>query len=249
METQETQTRDGWTPAAVGCYWYRGPYTIATIAQGNRSGYALSYYTGRERGAAELATFVSWDEAVRLADAHAAGPQVLAALESNRKKKEPVPARTAKIVFSDPIGGNLPRLTSPKGVAEYVIQYLQEQTDVLQDGREHSYVLPLSTKCQLLTAPYLLSIGTDDAAPMDASEIYRFAILAGAAQIILVHTHPSGDPTPSPDDLRSTELLLAAGLIVRVQLQDHIIIGGCHGKAGIPRWHSMQMVGQIREKR
>ena len=56
-------------------------------------------------------------------------------------------------------------------------------------------------------------------------EVFREAIAENAAAIILVHNHPSGDPTPSPDDRVTTEQLVAAGRVLDIPVQDHIIIG------------------------
>ena len=56
-------------------------------------------------------------------------------------------------------------------------------------------------------------------------EVFREAIAENAAAIILVHNHPSGDPTPSPDDRVTTEQLVAAGRLLDIPVQDHIIIG------------------------
>ena len=56
-------------------------------------------------------------------------------------------------------------------------------------------------------------------------EVFREAIAENAAAIILVHNHPSGDPTPSPDDRITTEQLVQAGRVLDIPVQDHIIIG------------------------
>ena len=56
-------------------------------------------------------------------------------------------------------------------------------------------------------------------------ELYRDAVRLNAAGVILVHNHPSGDPTPSPDDLHLTAEALAAGRMLDIQLLDHLVIG------------------------
>lgn len=56
-------------------------------------------------------------------------------------------------------------------------------------------------------------------------EIYRGAITAGAASIVIAHNHPSGDPTPSAEDVRITRQLVEAGKIIDIKLVDHVIIG------------------------
>ena len=57
-------------------------------------------------------------------------------------------------------------------------------------------------------------------------EIFRPAIRENAPSIIVVHTHPSGDPTPSPEDVLVTNSLVAAGQVLGIALLDHVIIGG-----------------------
>ena len=56
-------------------------------------------------------------------------------------------------------------------------------------------------------------------------ELYRDAVRLNASALILVHNHPSGDPTPSPDDLHLTAEALAAGRLLDIQLLDHLVVG------------------------
>ena len=60
---------------------------------------------------------------------------------------------------------------------------------------------------------------------VDPSEVFRAAILTNAARVILGHVHPSGDPTPSPDDCAVTRRLTAAGALLGIDVLDHIIVG------------------------
>ena len=57
------------------------------------------------------------------------------------------------------------------------------------------------------------------------AELFRDAIKQNAAAIIVVHNHPSGDPTPSPEDVRLTEMLVQAGKLMDIEVLDHLIIG------------------------
>lgn len=74
-----------------------------------------------------------------------------------------------------------------------------------------------------------MSIGTIDAALVHPREVYRFALTAGAARIVIGHTHPSGNPTPSADDLHLTRRIVAAGEIIGVPCVDHVIVGCTYG--------------------
>jgi DNA repair protein RadC len=67
--------------------------------------------------------------------------------------------------------------------------------------------------------------GLLDSSLVHPREVYRQAIAENAAAVILVHNHPSGDPTPSPDDRTATEQMVQAGRLLGIPVQDHVIIG------------------------
>ena len=67
--------------------------------------------------------------------------------------------------------------------------------------------------------------GSLNAAVVRVGEVFRAAIRANAAAIIVVHNHPSGDPTPSPEDVRVTEMVVEAGRLLDIAVLDHLIIG------------------------
>jgi DNA repair protein RadC len=71
----------------------------------------------------------------------------------------------------------------------------------------------------------LVSRGTLNSSLVHPREVFRDAIAERAAAIILIHNHPSGDPTPSPDDQQITEDLVAAGRLLGIQVTDHVIVG------------------------
>jgi DNA repair protein RadC len=71
----------------------------------------------------------------------------------------------------------------------------------------------------------LISIGTMDTLLFHAREVFRTAILASAAAIILMHNHPSGDATPSYADIKATHDLIRAGELLNIKLLDHVIVG------------------------
>ncbi len=88
---------------------------------------------------------------------------------------------------------------------------------------ERCGVVLLDTRHQLI-ATRLISIGSLDASLANPREIFREAILGGAAAVVCFHTHPSGDPTPSRDDVALTGRLKQAGAVVGVDLVDHVIL-------------------------
>jgi DNA repair protein RadC len=71
----------------------------------------------------------------------------------------------------------------------------------------------------------LISIGTLDTILVHPREVFRVAIVAGAAAIIVMHNHPSGDPTPSEADVKATRDLIRAGQLIKIEVLDHVILG------------------------
>ena len=95
--------------------------------------------------------------------------------------------------------------------------------------REEFWVLLLNTKNGLIKkCP--TSRGSLNASIVEPSEVFKDAIAASAASMILVHNHPSGDPTPSAEDVTVTKRLVKAGELLNISVLDHIILG--HRTAG-----------------
>ncbi|BCG60507.1 RadC family protein [Paenibacillus sp. URB8-2] len=99
---------------------------------------------------------------------------------------------------------------------------LTEQLRYLQ--KEHFVCLFLNTKNHVI-AQETLSMGSLNASIVHPREVFRAAIKCSSASIICAHNHPSGDPTPSPEDIALTRRLLEAGEIVGIDVLDHLIIG------------------------
>jgi len=102
-------------------------------------------------------------------------------------------------------------------------------------AEEHSYALLLNTKNRV-NAIHEVSIGSLNAAIIHPREVFKAAILSNAAAVILVHNHPSGDSTPSPEDISLTKKLVDAGKILDIPVLDHVIV--CPG-----RHHSLKEMG------
>ena len=114
----------------------------------------------------------------------------------------------------------------------------QEVYDVCQDiaelAQETFHVLTLSAKNGLINR-HLVSLGTADSALVHPREVFRCAINDGAVvAVVLVHSHPSGDPTPSSEDIRITRQLIEAGKIMDIRVMDHIVIGRVGGMSEVP---------------
>ncbi len=93
------------------------------------------------------------------------------------------------------------------------------------EKQECFYVLLLSTKNNLITEPILISKGVLDAAIIHPREVFKPAIKNSASRIILVHNHPSGDPSPSDEDLDITRRIVESGKELDIKVLDHVIIG------------------------
>jgi DNA repair protein RadC len=96
--------------------------------------------------------------------------------------------------------------------------------DLAKLAQEFFHVLSLNAKQKLINR-HLVTLGLVDATAVHPREVFRAAIKDGASGIIVVHNHPSGDTTPSAEDLRITRQLVEAGKIVGIKVVDHIIIG------------------------
>lgn len=110
------------------------------------------------------------------------------------------------------------RADSPAQVYYYV------KAEMELSRREIFKVLLLDTKCYII-AEELVSIGTLSKALAHPREIFYTAIRNTAASLVLIHNHPSGDPTPSKEDLDLTQKLIAVGRLIGIPIQDHLIIG------------------------
>ncbi len=82
----------------------------------------------------------------------------------------------------------------------------------------------LDTKYRVIRTT-LVAVGTSNASVVQPRDVFREAAVGSAAAIIVFHNHPSGDPTPSPDDVDLTRRLAAAGTLLGIDVVDHIILG------------------------
>lgn len=98
-------------------------------------------------------------------------------------------------------------------------------TPMLEHQAQEVFVIILLNTKHRIIAVHEVSKGGMNTAQVDPRIIFRAALLANAPAIILAHNHPSGDPTPSPDDLNLTQRLMAAGALLGIEVLDHIIIG------------------------
>lgn len=90
--------------------------------------------------------------------------------------------------------------------------------------QEHLRTVLLDTRNRVLSIPTIY-IGSLNAAAVRVGEVFREAIRINCSALIVVHNHPSGDPTPSPEDVQVTRLIVEAGKLIQIDVLDHLIIG------------------------
>ncbi len=96
--------------------------------------------------------------------------------------------------------------------------------DLARLAQEAFHVLCVDQK-NMLVARHMITLGLVDSSLVHPREVFRPAIECNSASVILVHNHPSGDPTPSAEDLRITRQLVDAGKIIDIRVLDHVIVG------------------------
>ena len=109
-------------------------------------------------------------------------------------------------------------IRSPEDGAKYVME------DMRFLSQEHFVAIYLNTKNQVIHRKTIF-IGSLNASIVHPREVFKEAIKRSAASIICVHNHPSGDPTPSREDIDVTKRLAECGRIIGIELLDHLIIG------------------------
>jgi DNA repair protein RadC len=121
------------------------------------------------------------------------------------------------------------RVRTPADVAERLVPAMRHLT------REELRVLLLNTK-NVVVAAATLYAGNLAGSSVRVGEVFRDAVRRQAAAVVVVHNHPSGDPTPSADDLRITAELVEAGRLLDIELLDHLVVAA-------DRWASIRALG------
>jgi len=110
-----------------------------------------------------------------------------------------------------------PRIKTPEDAVN--------QSECIKNSDTEAFVvLTLDSKNNLRSAD-IVTMGLIDASLVHPREVFRLAVIKNASGVVLMHNHPSGDPTPSADDIRITKQMVEAGRILDIKVLDHIIIG------------------------
>ncbi len=131
--------------------------------------------------------------------------------------------------------GEAPLLDTPQRVADYL------RDDNRGYNVEHFQAVLLNSRRKLIKVEKI-SDGLVDSLLVHPREVFRGAIAANATTLVLVHNHPSGDPTPSESDIRVTRDLIRAGQLLKIEVADHIILGHCTA-ANSKGYFSMREMG------
>jgi DNA repair protein RadC len=135
------------------------------------------------------------------------------------------PARAARLLAAVELGRRTltvpreprPRFASPRELAHFLLPQFGARPV------EHFGIVLLDLKHRLLQTT-VVSIGSLDASVVQPRDVFREAALGGSAALVLFHNHPSGDPTPSQEDLAITRRMIAAGQVMGIDVLDHVIL-------------------------
>jgi len=116
-----------------------------------------------------------------------------------------------------------PTIRTPEAVSDMLNAVAKCST------QESFYVIPVDTRNRAICDPVVITKGTLDASLVHPREVFSVAIRKHAAAIIVAHNHPSGDTTPSAEDIRITKQLVKAGQVVDIRILDHVIVTGEKG--------------------
>jgi DNA repair protein RadC len=133
--------------------------------------------------------------------------QIKAALELGRRLREEQPEER-------------PQISSPLDVCNLL---LLEMSPLEQ---EHLRVLLLDTRNRVMGRPVEVYKGTVNSSQIRVAEVFKEAVRQNCSSIVVVHNHPSGDPSPSPEDVRVTETIVEAGKLLDIEVLDHIVLAG-----------------------
>jgi DNA repair protein RadC len=131
---------------------------------------------------------------------------------------------TKRVVLEKEVSMNYPTLSyaikSPDDAATIGREFMR----IHEQPEEYMYMICMNVKNKVIGV-FEISHGTANSSLVSPREVFQKALLANAVSIIVMHNHPSGDPTASREDIEVTKRLVEAGKIIGVEVLDHIIIG------------------------
>lgn len=141
-----------------------------------------------------------------------------------------------RVVLEKEFSANYPELSHIIRSPGDVVDLGKDVMHIHEKPEEYMYMVCMNTKNKV-TGVFEISHGNVNSSIVTPREVFQKALLANAVSIVLLHNHPSGDSTPSKEDVKATKRLVEAGKIIGVEVLDHIIIGD--------RYTSLQERGDI----
>jgi DNA repair protein RadC len=191
-------------PAALG----DNELVALVIGSGSRRADALSVANAllAAHGGLHGLTRCTTDDFIRIAGiGRARASQIVAAIELGRRTLAHAPS------------ARLP-IRVPEDAARYLMPRFGGR------GVEQFGIVLLDTKHRVIRTA-VVAVGALNSSIVQPREVFREAAIGRAAAVVLFHNHPSGDPTPSPDDVDLTRRLAAAGVLIGIDVVDHVILG------------------------
>lgn len=139
-------------------------------------------------------------------------------------KYKTVLTENQKVVLEKEISVNCPEINRKMNSPESAVRLAKNFLRLHEQSEEYMYMICTNTKLEM-TSVFEISHGNVNSSVVGTREVFQKALLANAVSIILMHNHPSGDPSPSIEDIQVTKRLMEAGNILGVQVLDHIIVG------------------------
>ena len=129
-----------------------------------------------------------------------------------------------RVVLEKELSGNYQTfphaITTPDDAAYIGREFVR----IHEESEEYMYMICMNTKNKVIGV-FEVSHGSVNSSIVNPREVFQKALLGNAVAIIVMHNHPSGDPTPSKEDIEVTKRLVKSGEIIGVQVLDHLIIG------------------------
>ena len=142
-----------------------------------------------------------------------------------QKTTAPYTAKEYRVVAlrEMPLPDSMARCENPEQALAYWREFIE--TDPRFNPEVESLVALHLNVRRRVKGHHLVATGTQDTILVHAREVFRAAIISSAHAIVLMHNHPSGDPTPSEADIKITRNLLRAGQFLNLELLDHVVVG------------------------
>lgn len=129
-----------------------------------------------------------------------------------------------RVVLEKEVSVYCPEVDRKMNGPEKIVKLAREYLRMHELPEEYMYMVCMNTKLDM-TGVFEISHGNVNSSVVGTREVFQKALLANAVSVIFIHNHPSGDSTPSREDVKVTERLKEAGNILGIDVLDHIIIG------------------------